>query len=166
MAKQLDSSPETSGIHLWLVLWKAARSLEAHSERSIEGFDMCRSDFGVLEALLHKGPMPVNGLGAKVLLTSGSITTAVDRLERRGLVERRDDPNDRRARIVHLTGAGRKTIAGIFPSHEQAMEQAASALAHDERIALLALLRKLGLGAQRMLPRKHPASPEIERKRK
>jgi MarR family 2-MHQ and catechol resistance regulon transcriptional repressor len=109
---------------------------------------MCRSDFGVLEALLHKGPLPVNALGAKVLLTSGSITTAVDRLERRGLVERGGDAADRRARIVHLTAAGRRLIRKLFAEHEQAMEQAASALVQEERAILTRLLRKLGRGAE------------------
>lgn len=109
---------------------------------------MCSSDFGVLEALLHKGPLPVRALGEKVLLTSGSITTAIDRLERRGLVERGGDANDRRARIVHLTSAGRKVIQKLFAEHERAMEQAVSALAPEERAGLLELLRKLGRGAE------------------
>jgi len=64
---------------------------------------MCGSDFAVLEALLHKGPLPVNEIGKKVLLTSGSITVAVDRLETKGLVERRAHGTDRQARMVHLT---------------------------------------------------------------
>src|SRR5678815_558664 len=95
-----------SGVHLWLLMWKAGKSLEAHAFRSIEALGMCPSDFAVLEALLHKGPLPVNTIGKKVLLTSGSMTAAIDRLTSRGLVERRGDANDRRARIVHLTNAG------------------------------------------------------------
>jgi MarR family 2-MHQ and catechol resistance regulon transcriptional repressor len=109
---------------------------------------MCRSDFGVLEALLHKGPLAINELGAKVLLTSGSITTAIDRLEKRGLVARGGDAADRRARIVHLTPAGRKLIRKLFVAHEEAMEAAVSALAPEEREVLLNLLRKLGRGAE------------------
>src|SRR6516225_1705661 len=94
---------DSSGVHVWLVLWKTSRAVERRAEQSIERLDICRSDFGVLEALLHKGPLPVNEIGKKVLLTSGSITTAVDRLELKRLVERKDSPDDRRARIVHLT---------------------------------------------------------------
>src|SRR6202165_119785 len=78
-----------SGVHVFLVLWKAARAVEAYAEKSILQLEMCGSDFAVLEALLHKGPLPVNEIGKKVLLTSGSITVAVDRLEAKGLVERR-----------------------------------------------------------------------------
>jgi MarR family transcriptional regulator, 2-MHQ and catechol-resistance regulon repressor len=140
-----------AGVHLWLVLWKAERSLEAHSRRSVEALGMCRSDFGVLDALLHKGPLSVSELGKKVLLTSGSITTAVDRLEKRGLVERRGAGNDRRARIVHLTAPGRKLIRKLFREHERVMEQAVSTLTWSERSTLVDLLRKLGRGAEQLL---------------
>lgn len=138
---------DTSGVHLWLVLWKATRSLEGIAQGHVESLGLCLSDFGVLEALLHKGPLPVNVLGAKVLLTSGSMTAAVDRLERRGLVRRRDDPNDRRTRLVRLTAEGRKLIRRMFASHARAMESAVSALTAKERTTLLALLRRLGRGA-------------------
>jgi MarR family transcriptional regulator, 2-MHQ and catechol-resistance regulon repressor len=151
MVRQRRDRPDISGVHLWLVLWKANHALERHSSRSVEAAGMCRSDFGVLEALLHKGPLPVTVLGAKVLLTSGSITTAVDRLERRGLVERSGEASDRRTRLVRLTGAGRKLIRKLFAEHEQAMEKAVSALAPAERAALIGLLRKLGRGAEEIL---------------
>src|SRR4029434_7271151 len=89
-----------SGVHVFLVLWKAARAAQAYAEKSISVLEMCGSDFAVLEALLHKGPLPINEIGKKVLLTSGSITVAVDRLEDRRLVERRAHGNDRRADAV------------------------------------------------------------------
>src|ERR1043165_5473503 len=93
---------DTSGVHLWLVLWKAMRAVEAHARKSIASQPICGSDFAALEVLLHKGPLPVNAIGRRVLLTSGSITAAVDRLEVQGLVERRAHASDRRARVVHL----------------------------------------------------------------
>ena len=89
----------------------------------------------------------MNRIGAHVRLTSGSITTAIDRLERRGLVERRNDPEDRRTRIVHLTEAGRRMIVCAFADHEKAMERAAAALTPAERGLAVELLKKLGLGA-------------------
>lgn len=144
------SSPDadaTSGVRLWLVLSKAVRALEAHARRSIAALDLCMSDFAVLEVLLHKGPLPVNTIGRKVLLTSGSITTAVDRLERQGFVERRDHPTDRRARVVHLTPGGKKLIARAFAEHEKDMERAAGGLTRAERATLVKLLKKLGIGA-------------------
>ena len=103
--RKLKSLTGGSGVHVFLVLWKAASAVQAYAEKSVSELEMCGSDFGVLEALLHKGPLPVNEIGKKVLLTSGSITVAVDRLETKGLVERRAHGTDRRARIVHLTKA-------------------------------------------------------------
>ncbi|HYV34912.1 MAG TPA: MarR family transcriptional regulator [Gemmataceae bacterium] len=139
---------DTSGVHVWLVLWKACRAVEAHALHSIESLGLCQSDFAVLELLLHKGPMPVNALGKKVLLTSGSCTTAVDRLEARGLVERTWGQEDRRVCLVCLTPAGRRLITGAFGDHARAMERAAAGLARAERETLLTLLKKLGLTAQ------------------
>jgi len=115
---------------------------------------LCLSDFGVLEALLHKGPLPVNVLGKKVLLTSGSITTAVDRLERRGLVERRNDAEDRRARVVHLTPSGKAEIQELFEQHRKDIEQAVSPLTEGEIASLTGALRRLGLGAETLLARR------------
>src|SRR6266699_6438263 len=97
-----------SGTHLWLVLMKAHRTLARLATRSIESSEVGLSDFAVLEMLLHKGPQPVNEIGRRVELTSGAITTAVDRLESRGLVTREAHPSDRRARIVRLTPPGKK----------------------------------------------------------
>lgn len=148
--KGMVQRTDISGVHVWLVLWKATRAIERHSSHDIEAAGMCRSDFGVLEALLHKGSLSVSALGAKVLLTSGSITTAVDRLERRGLVQRGGDATDRRARLVHLTGAGRKVIRKMFADHERAMEKVVSPLTPDDRVVLMGLLRKLGRWAEEM----------------
>ena len=144
MKKAEQNGGGGSGVHLWLILWKAFRAMEAHADRSIAGLGLCWSDFGVLEALLHKGPLAVKVLGEKVLLTSGSMTAAIDRLERRGWVERGADPGDRRSRIVRLTAEGRKTIETLFAEHERDMELAVAGLKDSERTTLIDLLRTLG----------------------
>jgi MarR family 2-MHQ and catechol resistance regulon transcriptional repressor len=141
----------TSGIHLWLILWKTYATVMRHAERHIESLGLGFSDFAVLEMLLHKGPQPVNTVGSHVGLTSGSITAAVDRLERKGLVERMNDPGDRRARVVHLTDAGRSLISCAFADHEKAMDRAISGLNSEEREQAAALLKKLGLTARELL---------------
>ena len=123
-ADKLESLTGGSGVHVFLVLWKAASAAQAYAEKSIAELEMCVSDFAVLEAVLHKGPLPVNEIGKKVQLTSGSITVAIDRLEKKGLVERRPHGTDRRARIVHLTKAGRKLITRIYADHAADMEKA------------------------------------------
>src|SRR5436189_511407 len=133
-----------SGTHLWLVLMKAHRTLERLATRSIESSETGLYDFAVMEMLLHKGPQPVNAIGRRVELTSGAITTAVDRLESRGLVTREAHPSDRRARIVRLTAAGEAHAARIFAGHKAVMDLAASGLSKNERATLIALLKKLG----------------------
>lgn len=135
---------EESGVHLWLILMKAHEALWRHAEKHIQSLGIGFSDFAVLEVLLHKGPMPVNQIGRRVRLTSGSITAAVDRLERKDLVKRQGDPGDRRTRVVHLTPAGRKLISCAFADHESAMERAAGGLSPAERAEVAALLKKLG----------------------
>jgi MarR family 2-MHQ and catechol resistance regulon transcriptional repressor len=142
---------DASGVHLWLVLWKAGRAVQAHAYRSIAAQPIGSSDFAVLEALLHKGPLPVNTIGRRVQLTSGSITAAVDRLEGQGLVARQPHATDRRARVVHLTPGGARLIKGVFAEHTQDMERAAMALSLSERATLIRLLKKLGLAAERSL---------------
>ena len=144
MAK-LESLSGGSGVHVFLVLWKAARAVGTYAEKSISELEMCGSDFAVLEALLHKGPLPVNEIGKKVLLTSGSITVAVDRLETKGFVERRAHGTDRRTRVVHLTKSGRKLITRAYANHATDLERLVSAsLTRTERETLMRLLKKIG----------------------
>ncbi len=107
------------------------------------------SDFATLEMLLHKGPQLVNDIGRRIGLTSGSITTAVDRLEKRGLVARAADPRDRRACVVRLTPTGDALIREVFAAHKAAIDLAASDLSKTERAALIGLLKKLGTSAER-----------------
>jgi len=149
MKRKASRKPTAAGdgTHLWLVLMKAHRTLDRLATRSIEASEVGLSDFAVLEMLLHKGPQPVNEIGRRVELTSGAITTAVDRLESRGLVAREAHPSDRRTRIVRLTAAGEKQAAQIFAVHKAAMDLAASALSKSERATLIELLKKLGTSA-------------------
>ncbi len=144
----MNEREDLRGVHLWLVLWRSANAVAVHARRQIEAAGLGPSDFGVLEVLHHKGPLPVNGIGQKVLLSSGSITPAVDRLEARGLVRRTPDPGDRRVRRVELTAAGKRLMRAEFPRHEEALERAAAALDEEERRTLIALLKKLGYGAE------------------
>jgi len=123
---------------------KAFHALIRHAEESIERTELGDSDFRVLEALLHKGPLPVNTIGPKVWLTPGSISVAVDRLVNKGLVLRKDQAGDRRVRQVELTGKGRALITGGFREHAAAMENAVDILSKKERLTLLRLLKKLG----------------------
>jgi len=125
--------------------------MKRHAERSIEAAEMCLSDFAILEVLLHKGPQSVRDLGRRIELTSGSMTTAIDRLETRGLVTRTDHATDRRAWVIHLTPAGKTLISKVFAGHEQAMDRAMRGLSKSERATLTDLLRRLGTTADEQL---------------
>jgi MarR family transcriptional regulator, 2-MHQ and catechol-resistance regulon repressor len=159
--KQRMQPGNSSGVHVWLVLMKAHEALRQHAMQHIDSLGIGFSDFAALEVVLHKGPTPVNEIGRLVHLTSGSITSAVDRLEQKGLVERRTDATDRRTRVVHLTPAGRKLIGCAFADHEKAMERAAAGLKHEERAAIIALLKKLGLSAEAMLKENEGLGPPV-----
>src|SRR5437899_8780527 len=138
---------DVSGTHVWLVIMKAHRTLQRLATLSIESSGVGLSDFAVMEMLLHKGPQPVNEIGRRIELTSGAITTAVDRLEAQGLVTREAHESDRRARIVRLTARGKEQAGSVFAGHKAVMDSAASGLAKTERAVLIELLRKLGTSA-------------------
>jgi MarR family transcriptional regulator, 2-MHQ and catechol-resistance regulon repressor len=143
-----DQTPSReAATHVWLVLWKAAHAIEQNAMRSVSALGLGSSDFAVLEVLLHKGPQPVNVIGKKVLLTSGSITAAVDRLESRKLVRRTADLTDGRGRIVQLTKAGRRLIERAFQKQAMDMEETMAVLRSGERIELVRLLKKVGMWA-------------------
>jgi MarR family 2-MHQ and catechol resistance regulon transcriptional repressor len=138
-------------VHLWLVLLKAYTAVRAHADNHIRSLGVGFSDFAVLEVLLHKGPLPVNMIGDLVRLTSGSITTAVDRLKTKGLVTRSVDETDRRTRMVDLTAMGRALIEAAFADHAAAMERAVGGLTAGERELAVSLLKKLGRYAESAL---------------
>jgi MarR family transcriptional regulator, 2-MHQ and catechol-resistance regulon repressor len=136
---------------IWPVLRRASHWVERHALQSLSSLDIGLSDFAVLNTLLHRGPLPVNVIGAKVLLTSGSITAAVDRLARQGLVKRRKHPRDRRAALVHLTSKGEDFIRPSTVAHQQTMTDLISILSKNEQTELVRLLKKLGLHAMATL---------------
>jgi MarR family transcriptional regulator, 2-MHQ and catechol-resistance regulon repressor len=145
------NSTNLSGIHLWLILMKAYRALAQVDARSIASSGLGLSDFAVLEMLLHKGPLPVNTIGRQVMLTSGSITTAVDRLQKKQFVRRQACPKDRRITYVALTAAGRTLIQEVFDSHASKLEAVFKPLSTAERSTLATLLKKLGKHGESLL---------------
>lgn len=156
MASRIPLSSGESATRIWLVLWKAARAIEQNAIRSVSASGLGRSDFAVLEVLLHKGPQPVNIIGRKVLLTSGSITAAVDRLESRKLLRRTANQMDRRSRIVQLTDTGRRLIERAFQKHAADMEETMVVLRPRERVELVRLLKKVGIWAAARLDDNRP----------
>ena len=137
--------------HVWLVMMKAMRALTRYAAAGIEETGLGLSDFGVLEVLLHKGPLPVNTIGPIVDLTAGSISTAVDRLVAKDLVSRVESVEDRRVRIVALTPRGRDLIASAFRKHSEQMKKVFSELSREELRGLEVALKKVGMRAAALM---------------
>jgi MarR family 2-MHQ and catechol resistance regulon transcriptional repressor len=134
-------------LKLWVVLARAYGSIAREVEADIGRHDLTTTEFGILEALHHKGPLLLGEIQRKVLVTSGGITYLVDRLVAKGLVIREPSPDDRRARYAVLTSAGARLIGSIFPGHAAFLTERMQALTAEEQADATALLRKLGLAA-------------------
>jgi len=132
---------------LWIVLSRCYHAVRQIAESSISETGLCLSDFVALEALLHKGPLTISEIQAKVLLASGSMTAAVDRLERKGLVVRTATPSDRRAKVLELTPEGKHVVEAAFQRNARELEAAMTILSEAEKRQLHALLKKLGVFA-------------------
>ena len=137
--------------HVWLVMMKAMRALTRYAAAGIEETGLGLSDFAVLEALLHKGPLPVNTIGPIVNLTPGSISIAVDRLVAKSLVSRAESDEDRRVRIVALTPGGRDLIVSAFREHSGQMKKVFCELSPGELRGLEATLKKVGKRATALI---------------
>jgi MarR family 2-MHQ and catechol resistance regulon transcriptional repressor len=137
--------------HVWLVMMKAMRALTRYAAAGIEETGLGLSDFGVLEILLHKGPLPVNTIGPIVDLTPGSISIAVDRLVAKGLVSRVEGAEDRRVRIVALTPRGKDLIVPAFRKHAGQMKRVFSQLGPEELRGLEVALKKVGKRAAALM---------------
>jgi MarR family 2-MHQ and catechol resistance regulon transcriptional repressor len=134
-------------LKLWVVLSRAAAAVEQHVRADIGRHGLSPAEFGALEALHHKGPMLLGEVKKKILVSSGGITYVIDRLAAKGLVERRDCPDDRRASYAALTPEGEALIGRIFPAHAACLEHALSGLGEEEKERATELLRSLGRAA-------------------
>ena len=131
-------------VHCWLVWSKAHEAASDYLYRGIAETGVSDTDFRVLEALLHKGPLPVNTIGPKVHLTPGSISVAIDRLLEKGLVSRAESPDDRRVRIVALTKSGKDLIVPIFRKHSGEIGRVFADANPKELQILESVLKKAG----------------------
>jgi MarR family 2-MHQ and catechol resistance regulon transcriptional repressor len=133
-----------TALKLWVVLSRAQAAVAEHARADVERHDISLAEFGALEALYHKGPLLVGELQRKVLMSSGGITYLVDRLEEKGLVERRPCETDRRAIYAEITPEGEALMDRIFPLHAASLEAAESGLTEKEKRQAVELLKKLG----------------------
>ena len=140
-----------SGSHIRLIFGKANKAVEEVDRRSICHTGLSITDFMILEALLHKGPLPINAIGKKILLTSGSMTAAANRLMERGLIEKIQDPADGRRFYLHLTKKGHKLISIAYRKHINSMTELICCLDQNERLELVRLLKKVGRNAEQLM---------------
>jgi MarR family transcriptional regulator, 2-MHQ and catechol-resistance regulon repressor len=135
---------EVRVLDAYIKLVRAAESVSTRLHQHVGDAGLTPSQFGALEALLHVGPMCQRDLGEKLLKSTGNITMVVDNLEKRGLVRRVRDVEDRRYVTVHLTEEGERLIRGIFPAHVRTILEQMSVLTPEEQEELGRLCRKLG----------------------
>ncbi len=135
-------------LELFAVLSRTYIWMNAYSTRHIRRHGLNPTEFGILELLYHKGPRPLQQIGEKILISSGNITYAVDKLEQKQLLVRRPAPHDRRVIFAELTEQGRLLLDEIFPLHIAELQKALSGLSVEEKLQTISLLRKLGLSAQ------------------
>jgi MarR family transcriptional regulator, 2-MHQ and catechol-resistance regulon repressor len=147
---QKNSSNQEISLKLFLVMNRAFRAMGEHASRQVQASGLNFTDFVILEILLNKGDLPISTIGAKIPLTNGSMTIAIDRLEKKGFVERIAHETDRRTKLVHLTPAGKSAIAPIFEEHAAVIEAATSGLKREEKIKAIELIKKLGKFAEEL----------------
>lgn len=143
---------QTLALRLWIALARAHNAVAAQAAADVARHGLTMGEFAVVEVLYHKGPMLLSEVQRRVLVSSGGITYLVDRLEKRGLVERRDCPGDRRARLAALTEEGTALVAGIFPEHAARIKAVLSGLGKKEKREAIRLLRVIIEGAGEPAP--------------
>lgn len=140
---------EVNGYRIFQSLGKTHKALSELGNRGTASLQLgSLAEFAMLEILLNSGPQPVNTIGKIVMLTSGSITAAVDRLEKRGWVKRKPGANDRRVVEVHLTASGKKVISEVWKKQEKTYDEVIDGLSANERNVLYNALQKINARAE------------------
>ncbi|MDZ7772727.1 MAG: MarR family transcriptional regulator [Balneolaceae bacterium] len=142
------SDEEKRTLNAFIKLMRASESVNNRLNRHLSEADLTVSQFGVMEALLHLGPLNQKSLGEKLLKSGGNITLVIDNLEKCGHVKRRRDPDDRRSMLVSLTGEGERFIREFFPRHLERIMEEFAVLKPGEKEKLAHICKKLGLGGQ------------------
>lgn len=131
-------------LNAFIKVSRANLELNASLAKHMAEHRLTSGQFGILETLLHLGPLCQHELGAKLLSSKPNISAVLDNLERDGLVRRERDEEDRRALRVNLTAKGRRLIEKAFPSFLTYLKDAFGALSQDELAALGGLAKTLG----------------------
>src|SRR5580700_2587493 len=146
----MASGKTPEAIHTWLIMLKASKAVHHLAFPPILREGLGDSDFRVLDVLLHKGPMPVNAIGPKVDLNPGSVSVAVDRLYKKGLVSRVESESDRRVRTVSLTEKGRRVFVPVFRQHAALIKRAFQDVSSEEQRQMEEVLKRIGRRAEEL----------------
>jgi len=148
VARHKGTPREKRALAAYINLLRATNTVSSQAMRQLDSHGVTQSQFGVLEALYHVGPMCLSELARKILRTSGNLTMVVDNLEKSGMVKRVQSSTDRRYFSVEITDKGSKLISGIFPEHAAQITEAMSRLTPEEQDTLRELCRKLGVASE------------------
>ena len=143
----MENDSVTKSLKLFIVLSRAYKAINEHVNKVIQANGLNPTEFAVLELLYHKGDQPMQQIGGKILLASGSITYVVDKLEQKGMLQRIACPKDRRVTYAQITDEGKRFIQEIFPEHAKQIDTLMSSLTDQEKTEAINLLKKLGLPA-------------------
>ncbi|HAH07169.1 MAG TPA: MarR family transcriptional regulator [Elusimicrobia bacterium] len=150
MGTRYPGSPkEVRALNAFIALSRAAESLHARLNRSLEEAGLSVGQFGTLEALYHLGPLCQRDVSRKLLRTGGNVVMIADNLEKRGLLRRVRGEKDRRQIRLHLTEKGRAKVRSVFPPHLARIVALMEALSSSEQEELRRLCRTLGLQQDR-----------------
>ena len=139
------SDKERRALNAYIKLTRAAEAVNDYVNAHLREYKLTVSQFGVLEAIYHLGPMQTGELGQKILKSSGNMTLVIDNLEKRGLVQRQQRADDRRCIDVQLTEAGESLVKEILPEHVAGVVNAFNVLSAKEQKQFDRLCRRLGL---------------------
>ena len=140
---------QDQSLKLYIVLSRAFRAINEHVNKQIQRYGLNPTEFAVLELLYHKGDQPLQQIGGKILLASGSMTYVIDKLESKEYIIRVACPSDRRVTFAQITPKGKKLIEQVFPSHRNEIDRMISVLSEEEKEIGIELLKKLGLSVKK-----------------
>ncbi|MEK3805209.1 MULTISPECIES: MarR family winged helix-turn-helix transcriptional regulator [unclassified Metabacillus] len=135
-------------LKLFIVLSRAHRAINDQVNKQITSFGLNPTEFAVLELLYHKGEQPLQQIGGKILLASGSITYVVDKLEQKQLLTRKACEKDRRVTFAQITENGKQLIERIFPAHQERLNEIVGILSEEEKQTVIDLMKKVGYHAR------------------
>lgn len=141
----MNKESTDQSLKLFIVLSRAYRAVNEKVNKVIQKNGLNPTEFAVLELLYHKGDQPLQQIGGKILLASGSITYVVDKLEEKGYLNRVACPKDRRVTYASISAEGKDLIEGMFPEHSALIHELMSSLSDEEKSQAIDLLKKLGL---------------------